>query len=54
MKLLKVFIEVCAYYMERYRLHVFLRKHGATYVVSHRDEWKANSRKNWASRYLGK
>lgn len=54
MKLLKIIIEVCAYYRERHRLHVFLRKNGAAYVVSHRDEWKAYSRQNWASRYLEK
>ncbi len=54
MKLLKVFIEVCAYYMERHRLHVFFRKHGASFVVLHREEWKAYSRQNWASRYLEK
>jgi len=54
MRILKVLIELCAYYIERLRLYTFLKKNGAAYVVTHRDEWKAYAGQNWASRYLKK
>jgi hypothetical protein len=54
MKILRVIVEVFAYYIEKRRLITFLHAHGNAYAVDHREEWKEFSRKNWASRFLKK
>lgn len=54
MKILKVIVEVFAYYLEKRRLQAYLHAHGNAYVFDHRDEWREYSRQNWASRFLKK
>lgn len=51
-KLLRVIVDVCAYYLERARLKKFLHARGTSYAVHHRDEWRQYGRDNWASRYF--
>lgn len=51
-KILRLIVDVCAYYLERARLKKFLRDRGTSYAANHRDEWRQYARDNWASRYF--